>query len=157
MPETKATPPGRGVRRLRLQRRLHRRQVRHEFRIVVPDLLHDDVGGTVKFHLRAGKENKNRYYLVLASFSGTEPGFPLPGGICVLPLNWDTLSQYVMTYLNTLMFHYFLGTLDQDGKGLAVLHMPGIPGLAWNTMHFAYCCNNPFDFVSNPFAVDLVD
>jgi hypothetical protein len=46
-------------------------------------------GGTVHFSLDAGAANGGRNYIILGSYTGNAPGFPLPGGMAVLPINND--------------------------------------------------------------------
>jgi hypothetical protein len=50
----------------------------------------------------------------------------------------------------------FLGTLDGSGTATAQLNVPAGSGATGLTMHFAYALNNPWDFVSNPVAVEIV-
>ena len=88
--------------------------------------------------------------------SGTVPGLPLPGGLAALPVNWDIFSDLVMALLNSPVFSNFMGTLDADGRSTAQLNIPAFPVSAGIIMHYAFCCNNPFDFVSNPVAIEMV-
>ena len=60
-------------------------------------------GGIINFTLDAGLNNAGRNYILLGSTSGTELGFPLPGGYVTLPLNWDALTNAVLQNLNTYM------------------------------------------------------
>lgn len=120
-------------------------------------LLHETVGGTVHFDLNAAQINAFRDYLVLGSISGSAPGIPLPGGLAVLPMNWDLFTKVVIDNLNTSVFSGFLGTLDAGGSASAALQTPGpIPGTAGITMTFAYALNGPWDFASNPIQVAVV-
>jgi len=113
-----------------------------------------EAGGTVNLLLKANSGNRN--YLIVGGVSGTAPGTPLPGGYEMLRVNWDWFSDLEMTLLNTYIFSNFASTLDAQGMGSAQLNLPPVPGAAGVTMHFAYCCNNPFDFVSNPAAIEIV-
>jgi hypothetical protein len=88
--------------------------------------------------------------------SGTDPGTPLPGGITTLPLNWDVFTDFVIALINTPVFLNFLGTLDVTGCAAAQMNAPPIPGFSGVTMHYAYALNNPWDFVSNPVAIEIV-
>jgi hypothetical protein len=111
-------------------------------------------GGTINFYLDAGVANANRNYLILGTMSGTSPGYGLPGGIVTLPINYDFFTDIVLLLLNTALFSDFLGVLDGSGTADAVLAAPPLPaGSAGITMHYAYCCNSPFDYVSNPFEI----
>ncbi|MHC4945048.1 MAG: FG-GAP repeat domain-containing protein [Planctomycetota bacterium] len=118
--------------------------------------IHESIGGQIIMSLDAGTSNANRNYIVLGTLSGTSPGTPLPGGLATLPLNWDVLTDIVLLMINSPVFSNFLGTLDAAGTAFARLNAPPVPGLAGFTMHYAYCLNNPFDFVSNPVAIEVV-
>jgi hypothetical protein len=114
-------------------------------------------GGQSIFHLTAGTENASRYHLLLGGVTGTQPGFPLPGGFAVLPLNWDPFTDLVLLLINSPVFAGFMGPLDAQGEASATLNLPPLPpGTAGLIVHFAYCLNNPFDFASNPVAVEVV-
>lgn len=113
-------------------------------------------GGAVNFTLSAGAANHDRKYLIVGGASGTSPGMTLPGGM-VLPVNWDWFSDLEMALLNTVVFANFLGTLDGSGKADAQLLIPALPsGSAGLILHFAFCLNKPFDFVSNPVEIEIV-
>jgi len=109
------------------------------------------VADTVDFHLEAGSDHAFRIYVLVASFSGTEPGTPLPGGLMTIPLNYDSLTQLVITSLNGASFIDFLGTLDGGGSAVARLDtlVPLDPALIGQTAHFAYALFPPWDFASN--------
>ncbi|MHC4945293.1 MAG: hypothetical protein ACYTG7_19935, partial [Planctomycetota bacterium] len=116
-----------------------------------------EAGGTVNLSLDAGTSSGFRGYLVVGGTSGTAPGFPLPGGYEMLRVNWDWFSDLEMTLLTTPIFLDFMGMLDAQGQSSAQLNVPPLPtGSAGLKMHYAYCCNNPFDFVSNPVEVLVV-
>ena len=93
----------------------------------------------------------------MGSISGTEPGFPLPGGLVTLPLNWDAVSNLVLMNMNRPCFLNFLGFLDGSGNGTAELNSNGPidPVFVGTVMHFAFGLYNPFDFVSNPVAIEI--
>ena len=113
-------------------------------------------GGTVTFVLDAGAVNASRNYIMLGSVTGTAPGIPLPGGMATLPLNWDIFTTLTVDLANTPLFLNFLGTLDINGQATAVMNLPPVPGAPGVTMNFAFALNKPWDFVSNPFAVELI-
>ena len=115
-----------------------------------------EAGGTVNLSLYAGSENAGRTYLVLGSVSGTEPGTNLPGGLAVLPLNWDGFTYALLCLLNGTVCVDFFGTLSGDGTALAQLQAPPVPGFSGTLMHFAYVLNDPFDFASNPIPIEIV-
>jgi len=81
----------------------------------------------------------------------------VPGGHATLPINFDDFTyNVVFPFLNTSIFVNFLGTLNWSGESTAQLNMPAVPGFAGITMYYAYCCNNPFDFTSNPVQIEVV-
>jgi len=118
--------------------------------------IHDSTGDQIDLRLNAGAGNANRTYLILASMTGTVPGFLLPGGFVTLPLNWDFLTDLVLSLVNTTLFVDFHGVLDPTGRGMAQLNAPAHIGNVGLTIHFAYLLNNPFNYVSNPAPVEIV-
>jgi hypothetical protein len=113
-------------------------------------------GGTIHFTLNGGLTNAGRNYLLLGSTQGTVPGIRLPGGYATLPLNWGPLTDFILLHLNTALFSGFLGELNASGSAPAQLNMPPLPGAAGIAMHYAFCLNNPFDFVSHPVEIEIV-
>lgn len=113
-------------------------------------------GAAISFTLDAGASNGNRKYVILGSLSGFEPGTALPGGSAVLPLNWDWFTDFVFSQANSALFVNFLGWLNANGQATAQFNCPPLPGYAGTLLHFAYCCNNPFNFASNPVTIKLV-
>jgi hypothetical protein len=121
--------------------------------------LSESAGGAVKFHLCAGGANGHRTYLLCGSASGTTPGTPLPGGMAVLPLNWDAFSTLLLDLVNTPYLLGFMGTLtNKDGSAQAMLDTLGPlpPGTAGVTLHFAYALSEPWDYVSNPVGITII-
>jgi hypothetical protein len=123
------------------------------------ETLEEATGGTVVFTLSAGEDQAGRYYLLLGSISGTGPGIPLPGGEEVLPLHWDVFTDLVIYNLNSPLFMDFMGVLDAEGDGEAQFQTGGpLPkGSAGIVMTFAYALKGPWDFVSNPVDIKIVD
>ena len=111
-------------------------------------------GGTVTFNLDPGFGYYNRNYLILGSVSGTQPGTPLPGGMAVLPLNWDVFTDIALSLVNTPAFQEFMGQSPQFKA--PVLQTGPLPGAAGISLYFAYTMNNPFDFASHPMRIDIV-
>lgn len=117
----------------------------------------ETLGGTVDFVLYAGTDNAERNYILLGGVTGTQPGYPLPGGYATLPLNFDLFTDVVFMLLNTSVFSNFMGELSVAGLSEAQMNAPPLPpGSAGITIHFAYCLNNYFDFVSNPVEVEVI-
>jgi hypothetical protein len=119
--------------------------------------LHARAVESVTFFLDAGAGNGGRNYLLLGGVTGTEPGYPLPGGMANLHLNWDLFTDVVLIFMNSPVFSDFLGSLDAQGSATAVLN-PGLldPAYAGIVFYFAYALNNPFDFASNPVHVTIL-
>jgi len=115
-----------------------------------------ETGGTVVFDLKAGTDHAGRNYLLLGTTTGTTPGTPLPGGLVTLPLNWDPLADLILLLLNSTVFSNFYGQLDVNGESTATLNMPSLPGIAGTLMHYGYCLNKPFDFVSTTVEIEVV-
>jgi hypothetical protein len=113
-------------------------------------------GGVVEFQLDAGVANAGRSYYLLASRSGTAPGMSLPGGL-VLPLNPDAFMGHARRNANTPQFSGFVGTLDASGRATARLDLDALPSLQGATLDFAFLCSGPFDFVSNPTGVSVLE
>lgn len=121
-----------------------------------PDFIIAQTGGTVDFKLHAGAVNGGRNYILLGTVSGTAPGFPLPGGFAVLPINWDPFTDLVLAFINTPVFMDFLGQLDANGQAFAQLNAPPLPANAVGLeMDFAYALNNPWDCASNPVKIRI--
>jgi hypothetical protein len=114
-------------------------------------------GGSAQLTLGAGYLNGYRNYIVLGSMSGTEPGYPLPGNLVNLPLNWDLFTEMLFPLMNSNLLQDFLGQLDGDGVGAAVLNIPvPIPEAVGMTMYFAFALNDPWNYVSNPVEIEIV-
>jgi photosystem II stability/assembly factor-like uncharacterized protein len=118
----------------------------------------ESTGGVANFSLNATAANGDRNYLLLGSVTGTDPGTPLPGGMATLPLNWDVMTNVVLSLLNTPMFDDFMGKLDSEGTATATWDTFGpLPsGSAGVTVHFAYALNGPWNFASNAVGIDIV-
>jgi len=115
-----------------------------------------ETGGIINFSLKADKGNCD--YLIVGGVSGTAPGTPLPGNHANLRVNWDWFSDLEMTLLDSRIFKNFFGHLDALGHGGAQLNVPPMPsGSTGIDFYYAYCCIDPFDFVSNPVIVTVVD
>ncbi|MFH2000742.1 MAG: choice-of-anchor Q domain-containing protein [Planctomycetota bacterium] len=113
-------------------------------------------GGDIDFNLYAGAAFAGRTYAVLGSATGTAPGIILPYGK-VMPLEWDGVTDLIIEYWNNTFFLDFLGTLDAAGMKTPVLHIPNMqPIWVGATLYFSYTLYNPFNFVGNPIAIEIV-
>jgi len=113
-------------------------------------------GGTINFTLNAGRANGARTDLLCGSLSGMLPGTLLPGGLATIPLNRDWFSDYILARLNRPVFADFWGVFDSTGSAAAQLNAPPLSGWVGSTMHFAYAAADPWDFVSNAVAIEVV-
>lgn len=121
--------------------------------------LNDEVscgtGGKINMYLETTPAAASRKFGVLGSVTGTSPGFK--AGSVTVPLNYDFFTDFVILFWNTPAFTNFLGTLDTDGRGHALLNVFTVdPGAAGVTMSFAFILANPIDFASNPVTVHIV-
>jgi len=113
-------------------------------------------GGDIDFTLNAGAINANRPYIMLGSLSGSLPAFGLPSGMH-LALEWDGFTDLVVAYLNNFYFLDFMSRLDATGQGYPRLHVPGLsPVWVGHTMTYAATLYSPFNFVTNPVAIEVV-
>ena len=72
-------------------------------------------------------------------------------------VNLDAVTALVLPQVNTPPFTDFLGLLDAHGNGQAVLQTGALgPGAVGLVLDLAYLLWDPFDFVSNPAAVQIV-
>jgi hypothetical protein len=110
-------------------------------------------GGVVTLDLDAGPGYAGRIYVVALSVTGTAPGTPI--GSVVVPLNFDTVTQFAFGYLNTPVFTNFAGLLSPEGKASATFFSPPIaePVLPGLPLHMAFFTLNPIDFASNPITI----
>lgn len=115
------------------------------------------LGGAVHFTLRGGSINAGRTYVVLGSLSGTQPGTLLPGGLVELPLQWDPVTNLIVSAINTAMFPNFYGQLGAGGVGRAAWDTLGPlpPVLVGLPIHFAAALKGPWDFASNPVEIAI--
>ena len=116
-------------------------------------------GGVVSFEIGPGPNLAGHGYLLLASASGSDPGFDLPGGVHV-PLIWDTLTTHTLILANSPVFPSSNGTLDSQGSAVAQMDTLGSfdPGLAGIDLTFAVLFDTGGSFVhaSGPAVVQLV-
>ncbi|MFH1999712.1 MAG: hypothetical protein ABIK28_08530, partial [Planctomycetota bacterium] len=113
-------------------------------------------GGSVHFTLDAGYAKKHKWYWILGSLSGTEPGMNLPGGIR-LPVNFDNFTWITIMMNNSCYFSAFLGKLDAEGIAAAKLKLPAVPCLTGETLSFAYFLPWPGHFASNAAQIGIIE
>lgn len=92
-------------------------------------------GGTVRFDLVAGSEFHGQSYLMLGSFSGTNPGFVVQGHR--VPLNNDPYLQYLLGFAP---FTYHTGHYGRllDPRGRASSTFTLTPGIAAGFSGFTF-------------------
>jgi hypothetical protein len=115
--------------------------------------------GVQRMWLFAGPEHAGKSYMVLGTFSGTDPGTPLPGGR-VLPLNFDAYFQFCVGNPGMLISSG-TGRLDASGWADADFHMhPALASLVGTLADHAFVVFGPglasIDFVSNPAPLTFV-
>ncbi|MHC4942789.1 MAG: hypothetical protein ACYTG7_07185 [Planctomycetota bacterium] len=114
-------------------------------------------GGKVVFFLDAGSGNADRFYGLFGSVSGTSPGTVLPGGM-ILPINWDFFTEMLtLLALSGSPLIPFFGNLDGDGRAEVVMTVPPrvLPSGGLSSV-YAFCLNNPYDFVSNSVELSIL-
>jgi len=116
------------------------------------------VGGVVNFDLVADIINAGRGYVLLGGAGGAIPGFSLPGGLAVLPMNWDWFTDFfIVPFYNTTIFQNFVGWIDAYGAGEATMVVPPFTlTVSEVDLYFAFCLRWPWEFVSNPVTVKIV-
>ena len=117
--------------------------------VISRHLVGQDEEADIEFLIDAGLANANRGYVIFGSFTGTEPGTPLPGGYVVLPINWDLLTLYTLTW-GPPVFYRFRSRLDAAGRADARMYIPpgqGLPGGL--ELNFAFALTKPWDYASN--------
>lgn len=118
-------------------------------------------GGSIGFDLVAGTPRAGDMHLVLASVSGTSPGFRI--GAFTLPLNFDSIFLFSYEQANGPFFPQTLGTIDTSGRSIAGFTIPPRmpPSLVGLRFDFAYATWDSklplaLSSVSNPVSVTLV-
>ncbi len=112
-------------------------------------------GGDIDFALNGGGGNAGRYYFLMGTNEGTEPGYTLPGG-AILPLNWSWVSTYIFNNYNTYPLTRFRGSFDILGKATASLHVSSPPLAVGTILHFAFTTEMPYDYQSNPVSIEML-
>jgi hypothetical protein len=104
----------------------------------LPTELSVGAGGTQAWSLDAGVAQAGRYYAVLGSASGTEPGIDLDGEL--LPLAVDAYTDFTLTNANQGPLQQSFGLLDGAGTASAAFVLPagGDPGLVGLELHHAF-------------------
>ena len=119
-------------------------------------------GGAQRFELDAidAAPGAIRFYLVIASASGTAPGLPVDG--VLLPLNFDPLLNASLASANGAIWQTTFGVLPQNGQASASLNLPPgalNPALAGTSLHHAalILALNPDLFVAGASNAVLLD
>jgi hypothetical protein len=116
-------------------------------------------GGVQNFHINCGASHAFEWHWVIASGSGTRPGFPSPLGPQMIPLNFDGWTQLSIDLADTAVWNNTLWFTDAEGKSSASFVLPpGFPGFLGLTLHHAAVVfNNSLvsTFVTEPSAVKV--
>jgi len=112
-------------------------------------------GAAAKLYVRAGAGYAGRQYAVVGSGSGTTPGVPLAPGV-TLPLNIDSITNFVVANWNTPLFTNFLGTTGTNGAAVATFNIPPFVLQGPIGLDFAGVLLNPVDFATNAVHVTLL-
>ena len=97
-------------------------------------------GGTQNFEIATEEALPSaiRFYLVLASASGTLPGLPVDG--VLVPLNFDALVTGSLAAANGPIWQATFGALPANGEATASFNLPGgavNPALIGSSLHHA--------------------
>ena len=112
------------------------------------------LGGTATFALD-NPSHAGKVYVMIGTLSGTSPGFRI--GTAQVPINVDSFTVLGLHLIATPIFPGFVGALDAEGCATARLVLPPLPGLANQTMHFAFVQDPArWDFASNAAALRLL-
>ena len=107
------------------------------------DTISAGTGGSANLPINIGPNFAGATYWVLASCSGTQPGFTLPSGLN-LPLNLDACTNFSIQFPNSSIFPSSFGTLDSSGSALAGLSTVGPrPNLAGLVMSLSVVVFQP--------------
>jgi subtilisin family serine protease len=120
-------------------------------------------GGRVDFRIEAGTQNAGRFYMLLGSASGMEPGLLLEGQF-LLPLVPDGYLLSSLAVDGSLPLTLNFGLLDASGRGLARFELPPAvnPALVGKRAHHAALVFGAepaptwIQLVSNPSSLDLL-
>ncbi|MBZ0152316.1 MAG: hypothetical protein K8J09_12375 [Planctomycetes bacterium] len=101
------------------------------------------------FAIDCGPAHAGSLYWVVASGSGTRPGFLSPLGPQTIPLNLDGWTSLSLQLANTAVYSNTLGLLDANGRANASFSLPpGVAGLAGTTLHHAVVVLDLLTFAS---------
>jgi hypothetical protein len=123
----------------------------------LPRKISEVTGGTQNLYLNAGPAHANQLYVVAGSGSGTNPGTPI--GAFTVPLNLDIYTDFTLMNANVGPYVNTLGVLNADGRALAQIVLPPLPGFAGLVVHHAYGVLDAFNnlvFVSEAAPLEVV-
>jgi FG-GAP repeat len=108
-------------------------------------------GGTPDLWLNAGSAHANALYLVLGSFSGTQPGIAVEG--LTVPLVWDAYTAWTVSSPNQAPLAQSLSLLTGTGRGQTTITIPpgAFSSIAGQHVFHAYVLleGGTISFVSN--------
>lgn len=106
------------------------------------------VGGTQTMTLSAGQANAGRDFFLGTSAAGTMPGFALPNGGPIMPLNVDGFFIASLEGANVFPWGNNLGTLDGLGRATTTFSLPPLPGFQGLTFDHAFFTFQGGNFLS---------
>ncbi|MEZ6195838.1 MAG: chitinase [Planctomycetota bacterium] len=112
-------------------------------------------GGAIGFTLRAGLPHAGRGYFLVPTLSGTSPGTWLSGNR-IFPINLDAASLWPFQAGTAGYFSGIAGNLDASGSGTASIAVPPTVAATVTTAHFAFVLDHPWEFFSDPVAVEFL-
>ncbi|TAJ23460.1 MAG: CHRD domain-containing protein [Planctomycetota bacterium] len=83
------------------------------------------LGGTQTLHVAGGAANAGKLYFTFGSLSGTVPGIPVDA--VVLPLNFDSYTNFTLSVPNSTILSGSLGFLGAGGVATTRFNLP--PGV----------------------------
>ena len=123
----------------------------------LPRKISGATGGTHKLYVNAGVARAGQLYALAGSASGTNPGTPI--GMFIVPLNIDAYTDLTLANANVGPFVNTVGVLNADGRGLAQIVVPPVPGLVGLVVHHAYGVLDAFNnlgFVSEAASLEII-
>jgi hypothetical protein len=122
----------------------------------IPARISEATGATHNLYLNAGAANAGLNYIVAGSTS-TTPGTTI--GAITVPLNIDAYTQFTLANINVLPYVNTAGTLNGDGRALAQVVIPPLPGFAGTVVYHAYGVLDAFNnlvFASEPARLEII-
>jgi hypothetical protein len=127
----------------------------------LPGLSIGAAGLAATFAIDLGSGQGGRTWIQAYGISGTAPGTNFGGGMPLVPLNFDIITDYVFSLAGTPFFPDIVGTLSPAGGGSPTLNLPPaavslLQGLQLSTVVAAYDVPTlTITGVSNPITIPI--